>query len=262
MDIKLFQQKLNDICEIAEANDKHLSQQQIREHFDESDLSTSQLVKILQYLKLKGITIEGAEEASAAASSASAKAPEEEELPGTRAALTAEEQAYLTDYMESFSPEGLDSGDLTTLFQALAGGDSSAEGALTQYYMAQAARMAAELNCKEIYLADLIQEANLALLAALKDTSAQEKNDAWMRGRIRCGILHAIEDQTQQKFRDDYLVSKVENLESAVKELTDDDDTTKFTIDELAVILDMNVDELWGVLRLAGEEKEFRKRKV
>ena len=70
MDIKLFQQKLNEICTIAEENGKQLSQQQIREHFDESDLSTSQLVKILQYLKLKGITIEGAEEAASAAAAA------------------------------------------------------------------------------------------------------------------------------------------------------------------------------------------------
>ena len=257
MDIKLFQQKLNEICTIAEENGKQLSQQQIREHFDESDLSTSQLVKILQYLKLKGITIEGAEEAASAAAAAntSSESGSEEELPGTRAALTAEEQAYLSDYMESFSPEGLDSDDLASLFQAFAKGDTAAEGALTQFYMAQAAQMAAELNCEEIYLADLIQEANLALLAALKETEPQHKNDAWMRGRIRSGILHAIEEQTQQKFRDDYLVSKVENLESAVKELTDDDDTTKFTIDELAVILDMNVDEIRDVLRLTGDDK-------
>ena len=239
MDIKLFQQKLNDICAIAEENNKQLSQQQIRDHFDESDLSTSQLVKILQYLKLKGITIES----------------DKEELPGTRAALTAEEQAYLSDYMESFSPEGLDPDDLASLFQAFAKGDTAAEGALTQFYMAQAAQMAAELNCEEIHLADLIQEANLALLASLKETAPQEKNDTWMRGRIRSGILHAIEEQTQQKFRDDYLVSKVENLEAAVKALTDDDDATKFTIDELAVILDMNVDEIRDVLRLTGDDK-------
>ena len=258
MDIKLFQQKLNEICTIAEENGKQLSQQQIREHFDESDLNTSQLVKILQYLKLKGITIEGADEAASAAATAndtSSESADEEELPGTHAALTAEEQAYLNDYMESFSPEGLDSDDLASLFQAFAKGDTAAEGALTQFYMAQAAQMAAELNCEEIYLADLIQEANLALLAALKETEPQQKNDTWMRGRIRSGILHAIEEQTQQKFRDDYLVSKVENLESAVKELTDDDDTTKFTIDELAVILDMNVDEIRDVLRLTGDDK-------
>ena len=254
MDIKLFQQKLNDICAIAEENNKQLSQQQIRDHFDESDLSTSQLVKILQYLKLKGITIEGADEA-ARADAVSSESSDKDELPGTRAALTAEEQAYLNDYMESFSPEGLDPDDLASLFHAFAKGDTAAEGALTQFYMAQAAQMAAGLNCEEIHLADLIQEANLALLASLKETDPQEKNDTWMRGRIRSGILHAIEEQTQQKFRDDYLVSKAENLEAAVKELTDDDDATKFTIDELAVILDMNVDEIRDVLRLTGDDK-------
>ena len=257
MDIKLFQQKLNDICAIAESNNKQLSQQQIRDHFDESDLSTSQLVKILQYLKLKGITIEGTDKGTGAdrTDTVSSKSQDQEELPGTRAALTAEEQAYLSDYMESFSPEGLDPDDLASLFQAIAKGDTAAEGALTQFYMAQAAQMAAELNCEEIHLADLIQEANLALLASLKETDPQEKNDTWMRGRIRSGILHAIEEQTQQKFHDDYLVSKVENLEAAVKELTDDDDATKFTIDELAVILDMNVDEIRDVLRLTGDDK-------
>ena len=257
MDIKLFQQKLNEICEIAEENGKQLSQQQIREHFDESDLNTSQLVKILQYLKLKGITIEGAEKAAGASApdAASTRDAKQEEFPGTRTALTTEEQAYLRDYMESFSPEGLDSEDLSSLFQAFAEGDTAAEGELTQFYMAQAAQMAAELNYEEIYLADLIQEANLALLAALKESEPLVKDDTWMRGRIRSGILHAIEEQTQQKFRDDYLVSKVENLESAVKELTDDDDTTRFTIDELAVILDMNVDEIRDVLRLTGDDK-------
>ena len=99
MDIKLFQQKLNDICAIAEENNKQLSQQQIRDHFDESDLSTSQLVKILQYLKLKGITIEGADEAAGAAraDAVSSESSDKDEFPGTRAALTAEEQAYLSD---------------------------------------------------------------------------------------------------------------------------------------------------------------------
>lgn len=85
MDIKLFQQKLNDICAIAEENNKQLSQQQIRDHFDESDLSTSQLVKILQYLKLKGITIEGADEAAGAAraDAVSSESSDKDELPGT-----------------------------------------------------------------------------------------------------------------------------------------------------------------------------------
>ena len=254
MDIKIFQQKLNDICTLAEQNNKSLTQQQIRDHFDESDLDTAQLLRILQYLRLKGITIEGAE-TPVSSSSEETEAAQPEELPGTRAAITPEEQAYLTDYMGSFSPEGLDDSDLCALFKALSEGDTKAEGVLTQFYMAVSAQMAAELNCEEIFLADLIQEANLALMAALREETGQPKDDKWLRGRIRSGILHAIEEQTQQKFQDDYLVSKVENLESAVKELTDDDDSTKFSIDELAVILDMNVDEIRDVLRLTGDDK-------
>ena len=68
-------------------------------------------------------------------------------------------------------------------------------------------------------------------------------------------IIAAIEEQTQQKFQDDCLVTKVEKLESAVKDLTDDDGENRFTIDELAVILDMNVDEIRDVLRITGDDK-------
>ena len=71
------------------------------------------------------------------------------------------------------------------------------------------------------------------------------------------GIRNAIEEQTQRKFEDDYLVAKVEKLESAVRELTegDDDESAKFSIEELAIILDMDVEEIRDVLRLTGDDK-------
>ena len=40
-----------------------------------------------------------------------------------------------------------------------------------------------------------------------------------------------------------------------MKDLTDDDGENRFTIDELAVILDMNVDEILDILRLTGDDK-------
>ena len=66
MDIQKFQQKLTEVCELGEKNGKVLKPEQIKECFGELDLDKSQLIKILQYLKLKGISIEGAEEISAA----------------------------------------------------------------------------------------------------------------------------------------------------------------------------------------------------
>ena len=98
MDIQKFQQKLTEVCELGEKNGKVLKPEQIKECFGELDLDKSQLIKILQYLKLKGISIEGAEEISAASQTDPEEVSEEKE---EKVPLTAEEEAYLKEYLES-----------------------------------------------------------------------------------------------------------------------------------------------------------------
>ena len=252
MDVVQFQEKLRNICELGKQNGNMLTHEQIREHFASTDLETSQMLKVLQYLKLQGIMIEG-DTAPVETEEVGEKEPESK---GTSTPLTSEEEAYLKDYLaevsngKEVSPEMLH-----TLFENLADGDAIAEAALTSIYLPVAANMAADMNCTEIQLADLIQEANVVLLTALSDPETERKDDAWLRLQLRKGIIAAIEEQTQQKFQDDCLVTKVEKLESAVKDLTDDDGENRFTIDELAVILDMNVDEIRDILRLTGDDK-------
>ncbi len=252
MDIVQFQEKLREICELGKQNDNLLTHEQIREHFASTDLETSQMVKVLQYLKLQGINIEGENQAQPEAG-----APKEEYTSGgTSTPLTAEEEIYLKEYLSEVSVgKELSEEMLHTLFENLSQGDALAEAALTSFYLPVAANMAADMNCAEIHLADLIQEANVVLLTALSDPETEHKDDAWLRLQLRKGIIAAIEDQTQQKFQDDCLIAKVEKLETAVKELTDDDGENRFTIDELAVILDMNVDEIRDILRLTGDDK-------
>ena len=69
--------------------------------------------------------------------------------------------------------------------------------------------------------------------------------------------IEKVREQTQKKFEDDYLVAKVEKLEAAVRELTEDDEDekSKFSVEELAIILDMDVEEIRDVLRLTGDDK-------
>ena len=254
MDVVQFQEKLREICDLGKQNGNMLTHEQIREHFADTDLETSQMIKVLQYLKLQGIVIEGED------ATAQAEAEEEKEAEpqsnGTSTPLTPEEEAYLKDYLAEVSNGKEVSQEMIhTLFENLADGDAIAEAALTSIYLPVAANMAADMNCAEIHLADLIQEANVVLLTVLSDPEPQHKDDAWLRLQLRKGIISAIEEQTQQKFQDDCLVAKVEKLESAVKDLTDDDGENRFTIDELAVILDMNVDEIRDILRLTGDDK-------
>ena len=254
MDVVQFQEKLREICELGKQNRNMLTHEQIREHFAGTDLETSQMLKVLQYLNLQGIMREG----DTAPVETEEVGETEPESKGTSTPLTSEEEAYLKDYLAEVSNgKEVSQEMLHTLFENLADGDAIAEAALTSIYLPVAANMAADMNCTEIQLADLIQEANVVLLTALSDPETERKDDAWLRLQLRKGIIAAIEEQTQQKFQDDCLVTKVEKLESAVKDLTDDDGENRFTIDELAVILDMNVDEIRDILRLTGDDKEL-----
>ena len=254
MDIQKFQQKLTEVCELGEENGKVLKPEQIKECFGELDLDKSQLIKILQYLKLKGISIDGAEEISAASQTGPEEVSEEKE---EKVPLTAEEEAYLKEYLEGLEEQEQGERSAEELFELLSKGDALAQAELSQKYLHAAAEMAVEMNCEEIFIADLIQEANISLLMALGEEEAARKDENWLLGRIRAGIRNAIEEQTQRKFEDDYLVAKVEKLESAVRELTegDDDESAKFSVEELAIILDMDVEEIRDVLRLTGDDK-------
>ena len=122
-----------------------LTHEQIREHFAGTDLETSQMLKVLQYLKLQGIMIEG----DTAPVETEEVGETEPESKGTSTPLTSEEEAYLKDYLaevsngKEVSPEMLH-----TLFENLADGDAIAEAALTSIYLPVAANMAADMNLR------------------------------------------------------------------------------------------------------------------
>ena len=97
-----------------------------------------------------------------------------------------------------------------------------------------------------------LAEATLLKLCLLY-TSAEDFH-AFLCGEIRNAILFMVEQQTDQKQSDNILVEKVRDLETKIKELLEDDDA-KYSVEELAAFLDMEVDEIHAVLRLTGEDK-------
>lgn len=243
MNVQEFQNKLKEVQELAKEHDNTLKAAEIRQVFDGCDLDKSQLLGVLKYLTSQGILIEGLETAGE-----DAKEPERKKIP-----LTAEEEAYLKGYLEEL-PE-LPEINKEVLFTDLSEGQQDAMQTLTSYYMKTAADLAVEMNIEEMQLADLIQEANLCLIQALGNAGTERRDEQWLLDEVRKGIQLVIEEQTQRKFEDDSLVARVEKLESAVRELNDgEDEKNAFTIDELAIILDMKVDEIRDILRLTGDD--------
>ena len=238
MNVQEFQNKLKEIQTIAKANGNSLTTIQIRDTFAGMELDKTQLLGVLKYLTSQGIQIEGMEDTA----TEETKEPERKKIP-----LTSEEETYFKNYLEELPELSIDTAQA---FAALANGDQDALQSLASYYMKETAKMAADMNAEEIFLA------NLALIQALGSAGNEVRDEKWLMNEVRKGIIAVLEEQTQRKFADDSLVARVEKLESAVRELNDDeDDKNAFSIDELAIILDMKVDEIRDVLRLTGDDK-------
>ena len=246
MDVREFQEKLKEIQETARSQGGSLKAEQIRETFGNAGLDSSQQAGVLRYLTSQGISIEGAD----------AGKDKEQQEERQAVPLTEEEKAYFREYMDGLPREEGEE-DREALFAKLAGGSREASLRLAALYMKEAARLAAEMNTEEIFIADMIQEANLALMQALENAGSAQRDEEWLLTEIRKGLEEVCREQKQQKFRDDSLVARVEKLESAVRELSDDEDDARnaFSINELAIILDMDVEEIRDTLRLTGDDK-------
>lgn len=170
-------------------------------------------------------------------------------------ALTPEEAEYLEEYentLKNIPPEK--SGEREVLFQKALKKDEAAKKRLAELYMAEVVNTARELRHEEIFIGDMIAEGNIGLLTAMETLYEAEDFHAFLCGEIRNAILFMVEQQTDQKQRDNILVEKVRDLETKIKELLDDDDV-KYSVEELAAFLDMEVDEIQAVLHLTGDDK-------
>ena len=263
MDIQEFQDKLSRLVALAVQQKNSLTQEQMREYFAGDDLDREQMLKILQYLRSRGIVIGSGEESAEVADDSIEM---DADVPGTPAELTEEDKEYLRLLLADLKDSEMDERALGETFGRLKAGDEEALLALTQHFMIRTAEIAAEMNCEEMLLSDLIQEGNLALfsaLSALREMAGSEDEADLSSGLenrvtddIKKGLREAILAQTVQKQQDDSLVARVEKLDSAVRDLSEDeeDKSLPFTLKELAIILDMDEEEIRGILRLTGED--------
>lgn len=262
MEIKEFQQKLQDIQRLAVNNGRKISREVVEDFFAGDGLNETQLQKVYDYLTIQGIHTD--EEKKKAEKVSEPEMPkkssmfsyeaEEAEEEKKSAELTQEEKEYLEDYLETLNvilPE--EEGERERLFESAKAGEAQAKSRLTELYMKEVLEIAKELHDGEVFLGDMVSEGNIGLIGALENLEEAEDISAFLSGEIRNAILLLLEEQTDQKQSDDILVEKVRNLEHKIKEIMDDDDD-KYSAEELSAFLDMDLEEIQGILRLTGED--------
>lgn len=247
MDIIEFQNKLKEVQTLALNNGKKVKAALVEKFFEGDDITQDKLQKVYDFLEIQGIHVEGAE-----------KSPEtsvQEEVMQEAAAeipLTSEEKEFLEEYLLGFErAENLVKEELLREFLA---GSKECTEKLICVYQDEIVKAAKKLNCEDIFFGDLLQEGNMGLLTALEHLSDQEAPSEWIEKEIESTMKLFIEEQTQQKKEDNILVEKVRDLEKKVKELTEDEDV-KYSVEELAAFLDMDLEEMESVLRLTGDDK-------
>lgn len=248
MDIKEFQKKLVQIVEEGKNGGNCIGASRVEELFLEDELSEEQLGKVYEYLAVQKIQVTGRKgETTNSVQEAS------DSVQYQTAPLSEEEKSYLKKYQQTLSQLPKANEPIEMLIQKAQKGDADALQKVVEFYMPLVTDIAVELHHAQIPLADTIAEGNVHLMMALNRVEPAEQVDVQIKKGIRDGILYMIEEQTEQKRRDDTMVDKVAKLEKAVKDLTDGDDDLEFSVDELSVFLDMPKEEIEDVLRLVGE---------
>ena len=109
------------------------------------------------------------------------------------------------------------------------------------------------MHTRDFFLMDLVQEGNVGLLVALESVVKAETAEQAIDAAVRETISDFMEEHRVQKHKDNTVVNKVNRLKDAIEELSDGDDMD-FSVAELSAYLDMSVEEIEDILRIAGEE--------
>lgn len=285
----IFRQLLHEILEIAEAHGYVLTLSEVDGFFAHAGLTPDQMELIYQYLEEQKVKITGRTPAAAPAGGAAADtagagdgeeasedgeaadyagaqdgAGEEAGEAGAASEEGAEDEeglpGSLSLYLEEIRARGLaretDEGEELALFTRAAAGDQQAAGVLAQRYLAEVIEMAAQYDAADALPEDLVGEGNLALMTALAELTPQESLAAYRRivlSAVGAAMEAAAGEQRELEAKGQGLVKKVAGLDRAAREL-EKDLGRKVSAEELSAYLEMPLDEIRDILRMAGDQ--------
>ena len=239
-----FLEKLSGLVKMAKAQENQISIDEVKVYFAEEELTEEQMELVFDYLLAQKVVVKGYLKMGAAES-------EEEKIT-----FTDEEEAYLKEYLEDLKAfKGEADGERVELFDKVAWGDDVARQRLIELYLPEVVEIAKEMYHQEVFLGDLIQEGNVGLIMGIEMVSGKYGAHEFIISQIKESMQALIEEHTELKSRDKKMVEKVSFLDESITSLTEELGR-KVSIDELAVYMGMDEEEIMDILKLTGEETE------
>ncbi len=239
-----FLEKLSGLVKMAKTQENQITIDEVKTYFAKEELTEEQMELVFDYLLAQKVVVKGY-----------LKMGVSEEVDD-KIVFTAEEEAYLKEYQEdlkAFRKE--EAGEREALFEKVAWGDEIARQRLIELYLSDVIQIAKEMYHSEVFLGDLIQEGNIGLIMGIEMISGKEGAHEFIVSQIRESIQALVEEHTELKNRDKKMVEKVSLLDESITTLTEELGR-KVSIDELAVYMGMDEEEILDILKLTGEETE------
>ena len=236
-----FLEKLNGLLKLAQGQGNQITIEEVKAYFSEDALTEEQVELVFEYLMAQKVAVKGYVKLT----------PEEEKTE-----YTEEERQYLKEYKKDLqSIRAAEAGEVEQLFAKVIQGDENAKSRLIEIYIGQVVEMAESLYQPEVFLGDLIQEGNLGVVLGVELITDPETADETIRMQMKQSMQLLLEEQSELSSRDKKMVEKVQALDESIRTLTEELGR-KVTIDELAVYMGLEVEEIEDILKLAGDEPE------
>lgn len=236
-----FLEKLNGLLKLAQGQNSQITIEEVKAYFSEDALTEEQIELVFEYLMAQKVAVKGYVKMTS----------EERENE-----YTEEEQLYLKEYkhdLQAIRPASQE--EVQQLYRQVIGGEESVKNRLIEVYLKEVVTIAEQLHQPEVFIGDLIQEGNLGLVLGVEKISDSIKAHETIVTQIRQSIQLLLEEQSELSSRDRKMVEKVEALDESIQALTEELGR-KVTIDELAVYMGVEVEEIEDILKLTGEEAE------
>lgn len=259
----IFREMLSEIKELADEKQGRLTVEEIKEFFKNAHLDENQMELIYQYLAGQKIRVDGytaSEAADAEEEHEKAQGEQGQETDQVPEADSRLEDDYVRMYLEDIKgvkPAGEDEEE--QLYGKAAGGDDLAKGRLIELNLKTVYDISKEYRRGALPQSDLIQEGNIALMLALDGLDSMGslgEYREYVRRAVSDAMESALEEQENARDMDEEIAQRVNFLSEAIENLTLDLEH-KVSIEELSAYLEMPIEEIKDILRMAGDEIEI-----
>lgn len=247
-DEAVFAAKMKGLMALAKKKKRILDNKDIEEQLSDIELDQEQIDKVYDYLESQGIDVVSNIELEE-------ENPEDKELDLSIAENSINIDDHVRMYLKEIGKVALLSGDEEIeLAKRIENGDEEAKRRLAEANLRLVVSIAKKYVGRGMLFLDLIQEGNLGLLKAVEkfDYRKGYKFSTYATWWIRQAITRAIADQARTIRIPVHMVETINKVKKANSQLLHQNGR-EATPDEIAEFLEMPVDKVREILRVAQE---------